>query len=113
MSEERVWFHLIFTTYGAWLPGDPRGFRTRSHRDHVEGDYDSPPEPDIYDGLHQASEFRQAQPSTTIAAEFRPLIGEALRDRLQQEGGEVIAVACGGQHAHVLVQLGDGDARHP
>lgn len=31
-----AWFHCIATTYGAWLYGDSRGFRTRHHREHVE-----------------------------------------------------------------------------
>jgi hypothetical protein len=30
-------------TYGTWLPGDPKGFRTRHHREHIEGDYKKPP----------------------------------------------------------------------
>jgi hypothetical protein len=38
-----AWFHAIITTYGAWLDGDARGFRTRHHREHVEGDYKNPP----------------------------------------------------------------------
>jgi hypothetical protein len=33
------WYHVIISTYGGWLHGDPRGFRTRHHRAHVEGDY--------------------------------------------------------------------------
>jgi hypothetical protein len=32
------WYHIIETTYGAWLYGDQRGFRTRHHREHVDGD---------------------------------------------------------------------------
>lgn len=40
------WYHIMCHTYGTWLPGDPRGFRTRHHREHVEGDYKSPPHPD-------------------------------------------------------------------
>ena len=38
-----TWFHCISTTYGAWLYGDARGFRTRHHREHIVGDYRSPP----------------------------------------------------------------------
>ena len=45
-------YHLIWGTYGSWLPGDPRGFRTRRHREHVEGDYKHPPPPGLYEGLH-------------------------------------------------------------
>lgn len=42
-SDTRRWHHIILTTYGSWLPGDLRGFRTRDHREHVEGDYRPPP----------------------------------------------------------------------
>ena len=40
---EPRWFHVTAHTYGAWLAGDARGFRTRHHREHVEGDYKHPP----------------------------------------------------------------------
>ena len=33
------WYHVMCHTYGTWLPGDPKGFRTRHHREQVEGDY--------------------------------------------------------------------------
>jgi hypothetical protein len=33
----RTWFHVVLTVYGNWLPGDPRGFRTPKHEEHVEG----------------------------------------------------------------------------
>ena len=39
------WYHCVGSTYGSWLRGDPRGFSTFRHREHVEGDYRSPPIP--------------------------------------------------------------------
>ena len=42
-------------TYGTWLPGDPKGFRTRHHREHIEGDYRNPPPKGIYEGLHECA----------------------------------------------------------
>jgi hypothetical protein len=45
------WYHCMFHTYGAWLPGDHRGFRTRHHKKHIEGDYNHPPEED-FSALH-------------------------------------------------------------
>ncbi|MDZ4688882.1 MAG: hypothetical protein SH850_27720 [Planctomycetaceae bacterium] len=113
MSEKRVWFHIIISTYGSWLPGDPRGFRTRHHREHVEGDYKHPPPKGMYDQRHQHSRKLLTQPATIIPSALRPVIGEAVRERLEQESGRVLVVACGGQHVHVQVQLPDGDARHP
>jgi hypothetical protein len=112
MLEKRVWFHIILSTYGSWLPGDPRGFRTRHHREHVEGDYKPPPE-GLYERRQQHSQRLLKQPPTIIPSALRPLIGGAVRDRLQQESGRVLAIACGGQHLHVQVQLPDGDARIP
>ena len=46
---EMIWRHVVISTHGNWLPGDPRGFRTRHHLEHVEGDYRNPPTPGIYD----------------------------------------------------------------
>ncbi len=113
MPTPRVWFHCIVSTYGSWLPGDPRGFRTRHHREHVEGDYKSPPAPGIYEDFHDANRQALSQARSTIPPSLRKIIGEALRDRLQKQGGDVLAIACSGQHLHVQVQLNDGDARKP
>ncbi|HET6426265.1 MAG TPA: hypothetical protein VFG20_21415 [Planctomycetaceae bacterium] len=113
MPAPRVWFHLIISAYGSWLPGDPRGFRTRHHRDHVDGDYKSPPPVGIYDELHDANQQSLTQPATVIPTTLRPIVGSALRDRFNEAGGRVLAISCGGQHAHIQVQLDAGDARVP
>ncbi len=110
---QRVWFHLIISTYGSWLPGDPRGFRTRHHREHIDGDYKSPPPEGKYERRHYEHQQDLKQVGAVIEPAFRPIIGSALHDRLQQLGGNVLAVSCGGQHAHIQVQLDDGDARIP
>jgi hypothetical protein len=47
------WYHIMCHTYGTWLPGDDNGFRTRHHREHVNGDYKNPPPAGKYAGLHQ------------------------------------------------------------
>ena len=39
------WYHVTCNTYGTWLRGDPRGWRERHHRRHVEGDYKHRPAP--------------------------------------------------------------------
>jgi len=33
------WYHVNGNTYGTWLPGDPRGWRSYKHKRHVEGEY--------------------------------------------------------------------------
>ena len=55
MADDRTWFHVTTHTYGAWLYGDPRGFRTRHHREHVEGDYKNPPPPGTYAAKYERS----------------------------------------------------------
>jgi len=31
------WYHVVSHVYGSWLRGDPRGWRSVNHREHVEG----------------------------------------------------------------------------
>ena len=42
------WFHCTSHTYGAWLHGDERSFRTRHHREHKIGDYKNRPLSEMY-----------------------------------------------------------------
>ena len=48
------WLHCTGSTYGTWLRGDPRGWRSRD-REHVDGDYKRPPPKGKYDELHEQS----------------------------------------------------------
>ena len=105
MEQELQWFHLIVSTYGSWLHGDARGFRTRHHREHVEGDYKNPPPSGMYAGRERRSRESLKQPPAVFAPEQRPLVGAALRDKLQQLGAFVLCFSVSGQHAHVLAKL--------
>jgi len=113
MSQPRVWFHVIISTYGSWLPGDPRGYRTRHHREHVEADYRNPPPSGSYELRHEQSRKQLKQPVVTLDPHWREVIGTALLERLQQLQGRVLAIACAAQHAHIQMQFSDGDARIP
>ena len=86
-EEDCRWFHIIITTHGAWLPGDERGFRTRHHRQHVEGDYKNPPPPGLYNGLKRSSEQSLKQEVVSLSDSFKQVVGEAT-DR-----SEALAVA--------------------
>src|SRR4051794_19573063 len=99
--DEPRWFHITTHTYGAWLYGDPRGFRTRHHREHVEGDYKNPPPAGKYRWQHERSKKLLKQPPVILAREWRPVIGVALLERLVEQGAEVIAISVGGQHVHI------------
>jgi hypothetical protein len=115
MSAERQdfrWFHVAWTTYGAWLPGDPRGFRTRDHRDHVDGDYKHPPEKGRYEGLHRASQAQQREPTVTLPREWRAQIAEMIAEKLLRLGAQFAAIAVAGRHVHLLVKLPRQLTRH-
>jgi hypothetical protein len=100
-----VWIHFVETVYGAWLYGDARGFRTRHHREHVEGDYKNPPPPELYaERLRRSCESLKQAP-VVLAAEWRPIIGAAVRDRLTELGAFVLCVSASGQHLHLLGKL--------
>ncbi|HEY2249984.1 MAG TPA: hypothetical protein VGH74_02945, partial [Planctomycetaceae bacterium] len=88
-----TWFHCISTTYGAWLYGDARGFRTRHHREHIVGDYKNPPPIEKYAFERSRSIASLKQPPVVIAPEWRPIIGGAVRDRLLLEGAFVMCLA--------------------
>jgi len=101
---DKAWFHVTFGTYASWLQGDPRGFRTRNHRQHSSGDHRNRPPRGEHAGLHKAN--RDAAPqSATIARELRPLVGERIVQRLEKLEHELLVIAVGGQHVHLLARL--------
>lgn len=104
------WFHIVLTTYGTWLPGDPRGFRTRHHRQHVEGDYKSPPLED-YSGLQAKSALQMTHAPARLAKDFREILGIALIEKLQRLGGFVLTIAVMENHVHLLARLPHNLAR--
>ena len=105
------WFHVTLTTYGAWLPGDPRGFRTRHHREHVEGDYQSPPKED-YRWRRRHSQALQKLPTVTFAPAHRRVVRDALLKQLHAFQLDVTIVAVAGRHAHLLCKLPDRRAAY-
>ena len=100
------WFHVVISTYNSWLPGDPRGFRTRHHRIHSSGDYHKPPPAGEHHGLYL---YSQSLVGRTAAIEIPPpvraTIGQALIATLARRELRILAVAVGGHHAHMLLEL--------
>jgi hypothetical protein len=105
MSVNWYWYHLVAATYGAWLDGDSRGFRTRHHREHVEGDYKKPPPRGMYADRQQRSRDGMPQQPVVLPRALRPVVGQAILQRLRGLGALVIAVAVSGQHIHVLAKM--------
>ncbi len=104
------WSHVIWSTRGAWLPGDPRGFRDHDHRIHSTGDYKAPPPPGEHAGLHRVA--RKLCPEEIhIPKHLRRTIADALGDKLLalERPPRIIAVAR--VHVHALVLAGATDVR--
>lgn len=103
-----TWYHCITSTYGAWLYGDARGFRTRHHREHVDGDYKSPPPPGLYAKEYTRSVRSLKQAPVRIGKALRRVVGEAFREKLVERGAFVVCIAVSGQHVHALVKVPRG-----
>jgi len=94
-------YHITWGTYGSWLPGDPRGFRTRGHRQHVEGDHRHPPLPGQYEGLHAHARGLLKKPPVTLADGLWETVGRRCLEQFAKERFDVFAISVGGQHVHV------------
>ena len=96
------WFHVSGTTYGAWLPGDSRGWRTRKHRVHVEGDYRNPPPAGASEGLFRRSREVMKRPCVRLGPGQRKIAGKAFVEMLVQQDVELIVLAMEATHYHLL-----------
>ncbi|MGC9455270.1 MAG: hypothetical protein ACP5HU_10455 [Phycisphaerae bacterium] len=93
------------SAYGSWLYGDPRGFRTRHHREHVEGDYrNPPPEGEHADKLRLARESMR-YPPVVLSRSDRIVVCRAMADKLVEYDVELVELSVGGQHAHILCRF--------
>ena len=111
MAEDLHWYHITIGTYSSWLYGDPRGFRTRHHREHVEGDYKNLPPPGMYQDKERRSKDSLKQPSVIVPKALRPAVGTALREQLELLGAFVLVLSVSGMHMHILAKLPFGKGR--
>ena len=105
------WYHVTGCTYGCWLPGDPRGWRTRRHREHVEGDYRHPPAEAQYEVIYEQSKALLKHAPVQLSQAQRRAAGEALVEMLSRLGVEVIAISVDAVHYHILGRFLDGQVR--
>ena len=105
------WYHLMCHTYGTWLPGDPKGFRARHHREHIEGDYKNPP-PVGRDAerWEQSKRLMKRDPVYLDAAQRQRAVDEILKSFLKR-AIEIKALSVDRIHMHVLAKIADRDAR--
>ena len=99
-----MWRHVIISTYGSWLQGDARGFRTRNHKIHSSGDYRTPPPPDEHEGLRIYQQTRDHE-RIVLPVELKSIVGEAIRVKLQKLGYRLNAISVAPTHSHWLAEL--------
>jgi hypothetical protein len=102
------WFHVTAHTYAAWLHGDPKGFRTRHHREHIVGDYKNPPPPGMYDQKLARSRALLKQEPVRLEPKWWPIVGTAVKDKLIELGTQLLVVSMGTTHLHFLGKMPPG-----
>ena len=96
-----AWYHPVATAYAQWLRGDPRGWRERDHRLHVEGDYKHRPEPSKYnDAIFEQSKRLMKGEPVFFPPRLRPEIGNRILESFQIQRIHVLAVSVGRKHIH-------------
>lgn len=105
------WYHCVGNTYGTWLPGDPRGWRSRKHRYHCDGDYKHPPPPGEYDGMHEQARGRMKRDAIWLDPEAMRIACDAFVEKLIEKKVEVSAVAITSCGYHVVGRFDDRKPR--
>lgn len=100
-------------TYGTWLPGDPRGFRTYHGKHSIPHDYKHRPPDGFYDTLYQRSKNLMARPAVILRAleQRRRVLDEVVASLLRRDIPVAVA-AVDRIHLHVLAQFSDHNPRH-
>lgn len=105
------WYHVSGSTYGTWLRGDPRGWRSRHHREHVDGDYKHPPPPGTYDDLLVRSRRLMKHRPVYLDAAQRRAAGQAMVDRFLAIPTDLLCLSLDATHYHVLGRFPGGQVR--
>lgn len=101
------WWFITWTTYGSWLPGDPRGFRTRDAKEYVPPPrrYAKPGEA-TYDSGEYADRHRRSLELSDSAVKFTDLQKKLVLDAIVEEIDSIpvksAVVSVGATHIHWL-----------
>ncbi|EAQ76914.1 transposase [Blastopirellula marina] len=89
---EPLAYFLTWTTYGSWLPGDPRGWVQQC------AGVQSP------DEMRQRAALRvMKEKEVRLDLVQRSIVEQAIRDHSQFRGWTLFAVNCRSNHVHVVV----------
>ncbi len=105
-------YHIMGHTYGTWLPGDPRGFRTRHHCEHCEGDYKNPPPKGTHDELFNRSKNLMKRDPVYLTPQQIKIALDAVVTSLLKRQIPITVAALDRIHLHILAQFPDHNPRH-
>ena len=98
-------YHCVGGTYGTWLCGDPRGFRSYQHRTHVDGDYKNLPPEGVYAPIFEYSLNQLKYPPVKLTVIQRQILCHAMIQRMLDDECEPIALAIEINHFHLLARF--------
>ena len=101
------WYHCTGSLFGNWLPGDPRGWRSRNHRLHVPGDYRQPPNPATFAEIHARSLSLRHKPAVWLSIVQRRVVCRAWGEALNHYGLAFGEIAIGSRHWHLVFACAD------
>ena len=99
------WYHCNGNTYGPCVRGDPRGWCSRRHHEHVDGDYKNPPPRGKYKKEFEESKKRMKREKVELPMGARIVACHAMVESLLFRHVELIALAVGAKHWHVLARF--------
>ena len=106
-------YHVNVNTFGTWLRGDARGWRARHHREHVDGDYRNPPDPDAHRTQLLNSKRSMKEPPVHLLPEARRLACGVFIETFNQRSIDVVACAINDHHFHALARFRLTDDHRP
>ena len=109
---DRYWF-LTWTTYGQWLPGDPRGCVTRvrdGDSPRIEHDEFGTPYDANIPGLYESALRALKCPPIRLVSEQAPVLLAQFQETAEYRGWLLVAVGIMANHIHLLTGVkGDPD----
>src|SRR5262249_25608994 len=94
MTRSPMHYHIIWTTYGTWLPGDERGWM------HKGDPAVQPPNPE----LERACRARMSEAMVLLDATQQHVVATTIEAHCRHRGWTLLALAVKSNHVHVLVQ---------
>ncbi|QDT39570.1 hypothetical protein [Stratiformator vulcanicus] len=111
------WWLVTWSTYGTWLPGDPRGFQTWRKREYVP-----PPERYAkhnektyearrYEDLHYSAEQMMAAEPVYLEENEQQIVVAAVYDESSSMELQPSVIAVMSDHTHLLAKFGSLEIR--